>query len=235
MLGNDFLKNDIHRKEQEYKNTEHLTVKNVFRILSVWLYTDYHKKLISDWASFTSEAKILLSLSDVPFFASQVENEMRISDWQNLLQILFKEKISKEDILWIISWSKSNEKHLPLIARAIYTYDLFSFNSGPYQEFTAYATNDNCVRFIYLFINEPKHFSILNEFINHNKYISDTGSAITIYMKAHFFRAALFHFSLKNDTEKIDELTKRMPLEVNYYFTGSPKKFINDSIKWAKQ
>jgi hypothetical protein len=232
--GNQYYKEHIYKKEREYKKAEHLTVKHTLWILAAWLITDVHKQVIKDWVSFTDEAKILLSLSDIPFFAAQVENEMRIPDWQNVLSILFKEKITDTDILWIIDWSKTHAQYIPLIARAVYTYDLFSFHSKPIREFTAYCTIDNATRFIYLFIHEPLYFSMLDVFIHENKYPRALGG-LSYYMEGHFYRAALFHFTLNNNSSKVNELCTQMPLKVKYYYNGSPKTFINDTIKWVRK
>jgi hypothetical protein len=231
---NDSIRKKLYAKEKALRNTE-LGCENALLLLSVWLLTPIHKKLLQDWEGFTNEFKILLSLSNIEAFKQNVVHKMGIPEWDKLLAALFNQKFTLTEMEYIMQWSKTNKQYLPLLSSVLHQYEIHFFNHKPCLDFSEYSTDDVATRFIYLFINEPQYLPVLERYIANNQRPFDIYASGYLYMECHYYRAAIFYHIQNNNTNKATILLAAMPNEVKYYYKGSPKTFINDTVKWAKQ
>jgi hypothetical protein len=210
-------------------------VGHAWNIVAAWIRTPRREWLKRDWSQLTDECKMLLSLTDEPWFAEQVELQMGVPEWRQVLVHVLSPRFSDEDLRFCIEWSQRQAHAIPLLARVIYSYDLLYFTHSIHRDFTGYCTDDNATRFLYLFIDKPQFVPLFQRFIESKELPQETFATGLFWQRCHFYRAAIFHHLLNGRNEQADELMELMPSAVSYHCNGSPKPFINQTLKWAKQ
>jgi hypothetical protein len=239
-MGNYRFWQEGFRKIIDAKEAELTQRQTTFRagsalaVAAAWIKTPRHQWLARDWPTLTNDCKILLSLTDIPWFAQQVEQEMSMGQWPQLLKRLFNPKFSADDFRFCIEWSRQHSHALPIIASAIYAYDLQFFSHTIYRDFTDYSMDDNATRLLYLFIEQPHHIPLLERFIATEVLANEIYSIGLHWQLCHYYRAAIFHHLLNGRTERAGSLIQQMPMKVKYHFKGCPKTHIKQTTAWAR-
>jgi len=200
----------------------------VTTLLSILIKCGYSNKILSKMEEFPKTSLAVFALLDDRRFQNKVADILTLSDLPLVLEILRKRKLSLTDFNTLKSFSSKNESFIELLSLCLKKYQLHLLDGltsrGCYMDIKPPL---NC-RLIYFFIVNPKYFPLLQ------KYISDKElpSGFT-YIKCYYYRAAMFHI-IDNHPNQLASWIENMENEIKYYYSGSPKGFINDSIKMIK-
>ena len=199
-------------------------------VLGYWQKTPFLEKLISRWDDLSDSIKLILSLSDNIIFRQKITQEL-LPNWDFILEILEKKVLNLDDMITVINWSKTNKNKMPIIEKWLVNYETFHFNNTPTHSFSRFSENGKVNRLLYLFINEVEIISVLYRLIKTKQYPLDLKMSYYNYTKCHFYRAAILHLLINNQFQEAKNWIALMRENVGYYFSGSPKGFINDTEK----
>ncbi|VAW38359.1 hypothetical protein MNBD_GAMMA01-730 [hydrothermal vent metagenome] len=197
-------------------------------LISILIKCGYSNKILSKMEEFPKTSLPVFALLDDRRFQNKVADILALSDFPLVLETLKKRKLSLNDFNTLKSFSSKNESFIELLSLCLKKYQLHLLDGltsrGCYMDIKPPL---NC-RLIYFFIVNPKYFPLLQQYINDK----ELPSGFT-YMKCYYYRAAMFHI-IDNYPNQILPWIENMQDEVNYYYSGSPKGFISDSIKMIK-
>jgi len=201
----------------------------VSTLISILIKCGYSNQILDKIKTFPKISLPIFALLDDRRFQTKVANILKITELPLVLEIIRKKKLSLNDFNILKSFSSKNRTFIELLSLCLKKYQFHLLdgltNKGSYMDIKPPL---NC-RLIYFFIVNPEYFPLLQKFINDKELPS--GFA---YMKCYYYKASMFYIT-DNYPNQISSWIENMENEIKYYYSGSPKSFINDSIKMIKK
>ncbi len=197
-------------------------------LVSILIKCGYSNQILSKIKEFPKISLPVFALLDDRRFQNKVADILALDDLPLVLDILRKKKLSLDNFNTLKSFSSKNKPFIELLSLSLKKYQLHLLdgltNRGSYMDI---RPPHNC-KLIYFFIVNPEYFPLLHKYISYK----ELPSGFT-YMKCYYYRAAMFHI-IDNYPNQLASWIENMENEIKYYYSGSPKGFINDSIKMMK-
>ncbi len=222
-----YLSGEVINKYSEKERLK-IDLRAVSILVSILIKCGYSNQILSKIKEFPKVSLPVFALLDDRRFQNKVAEILALSDLPLALEIIRKRKLSLDDFNTLKKISSKNKSFIELLSLCLKKYQLHLLDGltsrGCYMDI---KPPFNC-RLIYFFIVNPECFPLLHKYISSK----ELPSGFT-YMKCYYYRAAMFHI-MDNSSNQIASWIQNMENEIKYYYSGSPKGFINDSIKMIK-
>ena len=199
--------------------------------LSILVKCGFSDELLNILDAVPESSLPLFSLLDDSRFQDKVAEIVKSPQLKRALDIIRKKKLKLQDFNFLIEFSSKNSTFVKLLAATLEKYNLhypYSRQSG--DSFSKLNPINQC-RLVYFFIMQPELLPSYQGYLTTSELPIKNGS---IYMECYYYRASLFYVA-NNHPDVIASWITAMPSKIEFYHSGSPKAFINESIKMIEQ
>ena len=198
--------------------------------LSILVKCGFSDRLLSVLDTIPKCSLPLFALLDDNRFQNKVAEITKTPQLKKALDIIRKKKLTLQDFNFLIEFSSKNLNFIELFASTLKKYSLHYLYSRQTGDSFGKLNPINHCRLVYFFIMQPELLPLYNDYLTTTKLPIKNGS---IYMECYYYRASLFYVA-KNHPDLIESWITAMPLRIEFYYSGSPKAFVNESIKMIK-
>lgn len=214
----------------EKTTSEYATNSDITILLSIMVKCGFSGKLLDVLSILPKTSFLLFALLDDNRFQDKVAEIIKIPHFKTALDIIRKKKLSIQDFNFLIKFSSKNLIFIKLLASSLEIYNLHCLNSRQRGDCFSKLNPINHCRLVYFFIMQPDLLPLYREYLTTIKLPVRNG----LYMECYYYRASMFYVA-ENYPDLIESWIIAMPSKIEYYHSGSPKAFINDSTKMIKQ
>jgi hypothetical protein len=206
------------------------------KLIGVLCWCGFGPRLVAEMKNLPDYVWTLLAMRDEDTFQNEAARLFAAKDLPRAMNVLHKHRLNLEDMLSVASFGVAHPGFRFALAQAMHLYHLdksYTFTSAKAYGFTGFDMARNA-QLCYFFIESPHEFPRLKHFLETREMPSSYPGSL-LYSNAAYYRAIILHLILSGDTEQATEWMTAMPSRVHFYASGSPRGFINDTIKMANQ
>jgi hypothetical protein len=206
------------------------------KLIGVLCWCGFGPRLVAEMKSMPDYVWILLAMRDEEIFQHEAARLFQANDLPKSMNVLHKHRLNLEDMLLVASFGKAHPNFRFALAQALHLYHLdksYTFTSAKAYGFAGFDMARNA-QLCYFFIESPNEFPRLKEFLQ-TREMPPSYPGSLLYSTAAYYRAIVLHLILNGNEALARDWMTAMPARVTFYASGSPRGFINDTIKMAGQ
>lgn len=200
----------------------------VTTLLSILIKSGYSDLILDKIQDFPTSCLPLFAMLDDRRFQEKVATILKLEELPDVLEVIRKKKLLLKDFRLIQDFSYKNQHFVMLLSSCLKKYEIhFLRGMTSRGSFMDIKPPKNC-RLVYFFIPQPELLPLFKKYLTNKEF--PVGAGFFTYMKCYYYRASMFHIAANNPNQ-IFSWIEHMHEEIQYYYYGSPKAFITDSIK----